>query len=97
VAGNVREPINRVWRVIVLSEGRTISAADRDLSAHAAAPLVLPHACEAAERKAIELALLRHRGCPDDAARDLRISRTTRYRLLAAHGMCCVDEREARH
>jgi DNA-binding NtrC family response regulator len=50
---------------------------------------------ESAERQAIELALLRHRGRPGDAARELGISRTTLYRLLVTHGMRYGDEREA--
>jgi DNA-binding NtrC family response regulator len=95
--GNVRELINRVRRAIVMSEGRTITAADLELPTYAVpAPLTLAHAREAAERQAIELALLRHRGRPGDAARELSISRATLYRLLAAHGMRDIDVSVAR-
>jgi DNA-binding NtrC family response regulator len=45
----------------------------------------LARAREAAERQAIELALLRHRGRLGDAAKDLGISRVTLYRLLNTH------------
>lgn len=86
--GNVRELINRVRRAIVMSEGRTITADDLELSGYVAtAPLTLAQARETAERQAIELALLRHRGRLGDASRELSISRATLYRLLGARGM----------
>ncbi|MXN78550.1 sigma-54-dependent Fis family transcriptional regulator [Burkholderia sp. 4701] len=86
--GNVRELINRVRRAIVMSEGRTITAADLELNDYAVlAPVSLVEAREAAERQAIEHALLRHRGRFADAARELGVSRVTLYRLMCAHGM----------
>lgn len=86
--GNVRELINRVRRAIVMSEGRTIGATDLELSNYVeVVPVTLAQARETAERQAIELALLRHRGRLGDAARELGISRTTLYRLLISHGM----------
>jgi DNA-binding NtrC family response regulator len=86
--GNVRELINRVRRAIVMSEGRQISARDLELGEYVeVAPVSLAQAREAAERQAIELALLRHRGRLGDAAQELGISRVTLYRLLSAHGM----------
>ncbi|HDR9097113.1 TPA: sigma-54-dependent Fis family transcriptional regulator [Burkholderia vietnamiensis] len=86
--GNVRELINRVRRAIVMSEGRMITAADLELNEFAVlAPVSLNEAREAAERQAIEQALLRHRGRFADAARELGVSRVTLYRLMCAHGM----------
>ncbi|MGX7002302.1 sigma 54-interacting transcriptional regulator [Caballeronia sp. KNU42] len=86
--GNVRELINRVRRAIVMSEGRQISARDLELGDYAeVAPVSLAQAREVAERQAIELALLRHRGRLGDAAQELGISRVTLYRLLNAHGL----------
>ena len=86
--GNVRELINRVRRAIVMSEGRAITAGDLELGDYVeVTPVSLAQAREAAERQAIELALLRHRGRLGDAAHELGISRVTLYRLLCAHGM----------
>ncbi|WP_206999541.1 sigma-54 dependent transcriptional regulator [Trinickia mobilis] len=86
--GNVRELINRVRRAIVMSEGRSITAGDLELAEYVEiVPVSLAQAREAAERQAIELALLRHRGRLGDAAHELGISRVTLYRLLCAHGM----------
>jgi DNA-binding NtrC family response regulator len=90
--GNVRELINRVRRAIVMSEGRQIGARDLELGEYVeVAPVSLAQAREAAERQAIELALLRHRGRLGDAAQELGISRVTLYRLLSAHGMRHIE------
>jgi DNA-binding NtrC family response regulator len=86
--GNVRELINRIRRAIVMSEGQQISASDLELADYVeVAPVSLAQARESAERQAIELALLRHRGRLGDAAQELGISRVTLYRLLTAHGL----------
>ncbi len=90
--GNVRELINRVRRAIVMSEGRLISASDLELADYVdVVPVSLAQAREAAERQAIELALLRHRGRLGDAAQELGISRVTLYRLLGSHGMRHIE------
>ncbi|TAL95687.1 MAG: sigma-54-dependent Fis family transcriptional regulator [Paraburkholderia sp.] len=90
--GNVRELINRVRRAIVMSEGRAITARDLELADYVEiVPVSLAQAREAAERQAIELALLRHRGRLGDAAQELGISRVTLYRLLCSHGMRQID------
>ncbi len=86
--GNVRELINRVRRAIVMSEGRLLTAGDLDLADYVeTAPISLAQVRETAERQAIELALLRHRGRLGDAAHELGVSRVTLYRLLGARGM----------
>jgi DNA-binding NtrC family response regulator len=80
--------MNRVRRAIVMSDGRQIRAVDLELGEHVeSAPMSLARAREAAERQAIELALLRHRGRLGDAAKDLGISRVTLYRLLNTHAL----------
>jgi DNA-binding NtrC family response regulator len=89
---------NRVRRAIVMWEGRTITAADLELGGYAAASATtLAQARETAERQAIELALLCHRGRSVEAARELGISRGALYRLIAAHGMRHGEEHEMRH
>ncbi|HTH76457.1 MAG TPA: sigma 54-interacting transcriptional regulator [Trinickia sp.] len=96
--GNVRELINRVRRAIVMSEGRHITAHDLELADYVETePVSLAQAREAAERQAIELALLRHRGRLGDAAQELGISRVTLYRLLSAHGMRHVQTEPGEH
>ncbi|MGZ3181389.1 MAG: sigma-54 interaction domain-containing protein [Telluria sp.] len=84
--GNVRELINRVRRALVLAEGSHLSAADLGLAAPAPAA---PGSLRAqAERDAIATCLARHGNIVSRAARELGVSRTTMYRLLARHGLC---------
>ncbi|WP_423213132.1 sigma 54-interacting transcriptional regulator [Paraburkholderia ginsengiterrae] len=97
--GNVRELINRVRRAIVMAENKLISADDLDLAHFTAQQtMTLSQAREAAEKRAIEAALLRHRHRLNEAALDLNISRVTLYRLMGQHGLrelSAADEKAA--
>ncbi|MDB5748435.1 MAG: Fis family transcriptional regulator [Massilia sp.] len=86
--GNVRELINRVRRALVMADGKWIEPDDLDL-VMPSPPIeaVLDDARCSSERHAIRTCLDRSGQNVSRAARDLGVSRTTMYRLLAKHGM----------
>jgi DNA-binding NtrC family response regulator len=87
--GNVRELINRVRRAMVMSDGRLVEPEDLGLAPGVvvSAPAVLDDARTRSERSALRACLDRSGHNVSRAARDLGVSRTTMYRLLAKHGM----------
>ncbi|MEJ8797880.1 sigma-54 dependent transcriptional regulator [Trinickia caryophylli] len=96
--GNVRELINRVRRAIVMSDRRLLTAEDLGLAKLSSGPaMTLAEAREAAEKAAIERALLRHLDRINDVAAELGVSRSTLYRLMVRYGLreAAVDERPA--
>jgi len=87
--GNVRELINRIRRGMVLAEGKLIQPADLGLEQANETPVRAPlgEARLDAERHAISESLQSAGKNVSFAARQLRISRMTLYRLMAKHGI----------
>lgn len=91
--GNVRELINRIRRAVVMVEGSLINPEDLDLLPQAERRVqTLDEVRGAAERLAIEQALVRHQQRLSDTAKELGISRVTLYRLMRGHGMKVLSE-----
>jgi len=91
--GNVRELINRVRRAVVMSEGRTLTAADLQLADHGMSDTItLEGARQQAERNIIRQVIARNGNHVCPAARELNVSRVTLYRLMQKHGIR-ADER----
>jgi DNA-binding NtrC family response regulator len=90
--GNVRELANLIERLVVLSDGPMIGAADVEHELRAA-PVVVPVRATldarrlSAERAALNEALDRCRGNRTQAARILGVSRRTLYYKLNEHGL----------
>lgn len=87
--GNVRELINCVRRAMVLADGRLITPADLNLTKHEQEfnGDALVESRVRAERDAICISLANSGRNITHAARDLGVSRTTLYRLLAKHSI----------
>jgi len=83
--GNVRELENRIKRAVIMAEGKSVTAADLDLSGSSdiePQPINLRAAREIADRKAIRQALSRTENNISGAAKLLGVSRPTLYDLL---------------
>ena len=85
--GNVRELENRIKRAVIMADGKTVTAADLDLTSGAAGDddallINLRAAREVADRKAIRQAMSRADNNISGAAKLLGISRPTLYDLL---------------
>jgi DNA-binding NtrC family response regulator len=85
--GNVRELINCVRRAVVLAEGKLISPGDLGLADSKEKPIRMPldEARMHAERHAISECLQSAGRNVSFAAKQLRVSRMTLYRLMAKH------------
>jgi two-component system NtrC family response regulator len=85
--GNVRELENRIKRAVIMTDGKSVTAADLDLQSGAEVgedvlPINLRAAREIADRKAIRQAMSRTDNNISGAAKLLGISRPTLYDLL---------------
>ena len=83
--GNVRELENRIKRAVIMTDGKSVTAADLDLNRGAddeQQPINLRVARETADRKAIRQAMSRTDNNISGAAKLLGISRPTLYDLL---------------
>jgi two-component system, NtrC family, response regulator len=85
--GNVRELENRIKRAVIMTDGKSVTAADLDLQAASEVgedvlPINLRAAREIADRKAIRQAMSRTDNNISGAAKLLGISRPTLYDLL---------------
>lgn len=90
--GNVREVENRVKRAVVMSEGKTISAADLGLQADGGRlSLSLREAREAAERQVIQRALDINNYNMSHTAEALGISRPSLYNLMKKLNMEAME------
>lgn len=87
--GNVRELENRLKRAVIMAEGTRLDANDLDLGdkTDGAAALNLKTAREAADRRAIRLAIARTEGNISSTAKLLGVSRPTLYDLLKQYGL----------
>ena len=85
--GNVRELENRIKRAVIMSDGKSVGAADLDLpgarnGGEEPLPVNLRAAREVADRRAIHQALTRTENNISGAAKLLGISRPTLYDLM---------------
>jgi DNA-binding NtrC family response regulator len=90
--GNLRELRNRIFQAALQSEGTSITRGDLHLEhleevGQNNAALSLQDARDEAERETLESTLHRNRWNMSRAARNLKISRMTLYRLIEKHGL----------
>ena len=88
--GNVRELRSRVYQAAINCERRYIEPADLGLAEQGIAdeaPRPLAEVRDKAERAALQTALRSNAGNVTQAAKTLRISRMTMYRMMEKHGL----------
>ncbi|MCF7355214.1 VpsR-related response regulator [Vibrio sp. CK2-1] len=83
--GNVRELLNQVKRAVLVSDGIVIELEHFDLPSQSQKTRTLKMIREDSEKEALVKVLEAHDGQVSLAAKELRISRATMYRLLGKH------------
>ena len=86
-SGNIRELQNVIEKAVILSEGKTLRAADLSLESTNKAASSERQTLEEAEEKTIRGALARHNGNLSMVAKELGISRPTLYSKLKKYGI----------
>jgi DNA-binding NtrC family response regulator len=87
--GNLLELENRIFRAVLVSQSPRLSVRDLDLPEYASEPepVSLEQSRDRTEKETLRYALAHNRHNVTRAAKELRISRMTLYRLLEKHGM----------
>lgn len=85
--GNVRELMNQIKRVVLMSDSVVIEESQLDLPKRADNQRSLRSIRERSERDALVLVLESHDGQVTPAAKELGVSRATMYRLLNKHNL----------
>ncbi|SJN53890.1 Transcriptional regulatory protein ZraR [Vibrio ruber DSM 16370] len=89
--GNIRELINQVKRMVLMSDTVMLSESNLDLPKFGDGKLSLKSIRERSEREALMLVLESNSGQITQAAKELGISRATMYRLLNKHNLISED------
>jgi DNA-binding NtrC family response regulator len=85
--GNIRELINQIKRVVLMSEDVMLSEEHLDLPKRAESRISLKSIREKSEKDALMMVLESNAGQVSQAAKELGISRATMYRLLNKHSL----------
>lgn len=91
-SGNVRELMNQIKRVVLMSDTVMLDESQLDLSKRNDSKRSLKSIRERSERDALRQVLDSHAGHVSHAAKELGVSRATMYRLLNKHNLITEDE-----
>ncbi|MDW6091985.1 cyclic-di-GMP-binding transcriptional regulator VpsR [Vibrio rhizosphaerae] len=89
--GNIRELINQVKRMVLMSDTVMLGESNLDLPKFGDGKLSLKSIRERSEKEALMLVLESNSGQITQAAKELGISRATMYRLLNKHNLISED------
>ena len=83
--GNVRELVNQIKRAVLVSDGLVLELEHFDFPSQSQKTRTLKMIREDSEKEALMKVLEQHDGQVSSAAKELKISRATMYRLLGKH------------